>query len=87
MRIDILLNKLCLVKSRSIAKKACDHQLIYINDEQAKASSEVKEGDIIDYTIYGYRTKVKLTEIPQGNVAKKNAADFYELISRERIDS
>ena len=87
MRIDILLNKLCLVKSRNIAKKACDHNLVFINNHPAKASSEVKDDDLLEYSIYGYKTKLKLTKIPQGNVSKKNSAEYFELISREKIET
>ncbi|MFA5498423.1 MAG: S4 domain-containing protein [Candidatus Cloacimonadia bacterium] len=85
MRIDQLLNKLCLVKSRSIAKNACDQGLVKINDKVAKGSAEVKENDLIEYSIYGYQTKIRITSIPQGNVAKRNAAEYYELISRDKL--
>lgn len=85
MRVDILLNKLCLVKTRSIAKKACDLQLVKINGKLAKASSEVKADDLVNYELSGYKTEIKIIEIPRGNVSKKNAAQFYELICREKL--
>ena len=86
MRIDLLMNKLCLVKSRSIAKNACDHHLVLINGHPVKASHIVKENDLLQYTIYGYTTKLKITKIPTSNVSKKNAADYYEVISRQKLD-
>ncbi|HNU98293.1 MAG TPA: S4 domain-containing protein, partial [Candidatus Syntrophosphaera thermopropionivorans] len=49
----MLLNKLCLTKSRSIAKIACDKGLVSLNGKTAKASAEVKEGDIIQFHLYG----------------------------------
>ncbi len=49
----MLLNKLCLTKSRSIAKIACDKGLVSLNGKTAKASAEVKEGDIIQLNLYG----------------------------------
>jgi ribosome-associated heat shock protein Hsp15 len=87
MRIDQLLNKLCLVKSRSIAKAACNQNLVKINGKTAKASSETKDHDLVEYSIYGYITTVRIIQIPQGNVSKKNAAEYYELVSRAKIDS
>ncbi|HPV14900.1 MAG TPA: S4 domain-containing protein, partial [Candidatus Cloacimonadota bacterium] len=42
MRIDLLLNKLCLTKTRSIAKTACDKGLVKLNGKPAKASAIVK---------------------------------------------
>jgi len=82
MRIDQLLNKLCLIKTRSIAKKACDKKLVNINNKIAKSSSKVFEDDVVEYQIYGYLTKIRILEIPKGNVSKINAAKFYEIIER-----
>ena len=49
MRVDQLLNKLCLVKTRSIAKRACDSNLVKINGKNAKSSSKVSENDVLEY--------------------------------------
>lgn len=85
MRIDILLNKLCLVKSRNIAKNLCDKDLVKINDEYVKASTGVNEGDIIEYSVYGYKTVIELLSVPKGNVAKKNSGEYYQIIRREKL--
>lgn len=86
MRIDQLLNRLCLVKTRSIAKKAADKNLIKINGKTAKASSSVIAGDIIEYELYGYYNKLKIIEIPKGNVSKVTAPKYYEFIEREKLE-
>ncbi len=86
MRIDQLLNKLCLIKTRSISKKACDKKLVKINDKIAKSSSKVFQDDVVEYQIYGYLTKIKIMEIPKGNVSKANAAKFYEIMMREEME-
>ena len=86
MRIDQFLNKLCLIKTRSIAKKACDKNLVKINDKIAKSSSKVFQDDVVEYQIYGYLTKIKILEIPKGNVSKVNAAKYYEIMSRDKIE-
>ncbi|NLO10953.1 MAG: RNA-binding protein [Candidatus Cloacimonetes bacterium] len=85
MRIDLLLNKLCLTKTRSIAKTACDKGLVTINDKVAKASSAVAPDDIIGIKLYGHEHILRVEKLPQGNVAKKDAATYYELISRKPI--
>jgi ribosome-associated heat shock protein Hsp15 len=87
MRIDQILNKLCLIKTRSIANQACHKGLIEINSQKAKASSTVKENDIVSVKLNGYKTVIKIVQIPNGNVAKKNALEYYELIEREELDS
>jgi ribosome-associated heat shock protein Hsp15 len=86
MRIDLLLNKLCLVKTRSIAKNACDKNLILINDHKAKASQLVKAGDKISIAIGQYKTSIEITAIPEGNVAKKDAGKYYRIISKTKIE-
>lgn len=86
MRVDQLLNKLCIIKTRNIANKACHKNLILINGNKAKAASTVNEGDIISISLNGFKTEIKLTTIPKGNVSKKNALDYYEIISRNSIN-
>lgn len=85
MRIDLLLNKLCLTKTRSIAKTACDKGLVILNGKPAKASSLVNAQDLIELRLYGYVHLLRVEKLPLGNVAKKDAASFYELLSREPI--
>ncbi|HOH46768.1 MAG TPA: S4 domain-containing protein [Candidatus Cloacimonadota bacterium] len=82
MRIDQLLNKLCLTKTRSIAKNASDKALLTVNGKAAKASTEVKAGDLIGMKLYGFDHQIKILEIPTGNVAKANATQYYEIISK-----
>ena len=85
MRVDQLLKKLCLIKTRSIAKKACDKNLVLINGKIVKASAAVSADDIVEYSLYGYKNKVKILEVPKGNVSKNNAAKFYEILWREKL--
>ncbi len=85
MRVDQLLNKLCLVKTRSIAKNACDKNLVKINGKTAKASSVVSAGDEIEYSLYGYNNLIKIIEIPKRNVSKSKAPEFYQFIWREEL--
>ncbi len=86
MRVDKLLNKLCLVKTRSIAKKACDKNLVKINGKIAKASSMISENDIIEYELYGYFNKIKITNVPLRNVSKDKAPEFYEIMERDKLE-
>jgi len=86
MRVDKLLNKLCLIKTRSIAKNACDKKLVKINDKIAKASSTIVDNDIIEYKLYGYYNKIKITKIPSGNVSKVKAPEFYKILERDKLE-
>lgn len=86
MRLDVLLNKLCLTKTRSIAKNACDKGLVMVNSKVAKASEQIHAGDLITLSLYGYRHELKILSIPSGNVAKKDAGEYFEMLSREPIE-
>jgi ribosomal 50S subunit-recycling heat shock protein len=86
MRIDLLLSKLCLTKTRSIAKNACDKNLVRVNDKTIKASHEVKARDFISFDLYGFKHNIQLIEIPIGNVAKKDAGDYYTLLDKTKLE-
>lgn len=86
MRIDLLLNKLCLTKTRSIAKNACDKNLVQINGKTAKASNEVKSGDLIRLDLYGFRHQIELLELPAGNLAKKDSTRYYKLLEKTPLE-
>lgn len=86
MRLDQILNKLCLTKTRSIAKNACDKGLVKVNSKVAKASENIKAGDQITLSLYGYRHELKINIVPEGNVAKKDAGNYFEMLSREPLE-
>ncbi len=86
MRIDILFNKLCLTKTRSIAKHACDKKLVCVNGKTVKASAEIKAGDIISFDLYGYHHEIRMDEVPCGNVAKKDAAGYYTVLLKSPLE-
>ena len=86
MRIDQLLNTLCLVKTRSIAKKACDKGLVRVNGKQAKSSAKINENDTIEFDLFGHRTNITVKSIPTGNVSKKSAPEYYVMNNREKLE-
>ena len=86
MRIDLLLNILCLTKTRSIAKNACDKNLIWINGKLAKASHDVKTGDMIRFELYGFAHELKIEDIPTGNIAKKDVVKYYTFLSKSPLE-
>jgi ribosomal 50S subunit-recycling heat shock protein len=87
MRLDLLLNKLCLTKTRSIAKNACDKNLVMLNGKPAKASAIVKAEDIIIFRLYGAEHEIRITQIPEGNVAKKDSTNYYEMLRRDELST
>ncbi|MEX1376403.1 MAG: RNA-binding S4 domain-containing protein [Eubacteriales bacterium] len=79
MRIDKYLKVSRLVKRRTLAQQACAGGMITVNDKKAKASTEVKVGDIITIDIRGYHKKVKVVDIKDTTI-KAEADSLYETI-------
>ena len=48
MRLDKFLKVSRLIKRRTVANEACDAGRVLVNDKTAKASLNVKEGDVIE---------------------------------------
>ena len=79
MRLDKYLKVSRLIKRRTVANEACDAEHVNVNGRRAKASYDVKEGDVLEIT-FGQRTlKVRVLTV-KDSVAKADAASMYEII-------
>ncbi len=72
MRLDKYLKVSRIIKRRSVANEACDAGRVMINDKVAKASAEVKVGDVITVA-FGNR-EVKAEVLAVEDTAKKDQA-------------
>lgn len=77
MRLDKYLKVSRLIKRRTVANEACDAGKITVNDKDARASYDVKVGDVIEITLGSKSVKVKVTEVKEV-VRKEDAATMYE---------
>ena len=79
MRLDKYLKVSRIIKRRTVANDACDTEHVCVNGRRAKASYDVKEGDVLEIT-FGQRTlKVRVITV-KDSVAKADAASMYEII-------
>ena len=79
MRLDKYLKVSRIIKRRTVANDACDAEHVTVNGRPAKASYDVKEGDIIEVS-FGQRTlKVKVIDVKEFT-AKADASSLYEVI-------
>lgn len=79
MRLDKYLKVSRIIKRRTVANDACDAAHVTVNGKPAKASYDVKEGDVIEI-IFGERTlKVRVLDV-KAFTAKADAAGLYEVI-------
>ncbi len=88
MRLDLFLKTSRLIARRSLAQQFCDAGLIKINNLKAKSSRDVKTGDEIEIKKSNRLTKLKILEVPdKKQVSKTDAANLYEIVSEERLES
>ena len=81
MRLDKYLKVSRIIKRRTVANDACDADHVTVNGRRAKASYDVKVGDVLEIT-FGQRTlKLRVLEV-QDTVAKADASAMYEIIEQ-----
>ena len=77
MRLDKYLKVSRLIKRRTIANEACDAGRVMVNDKVAKASYDVKVGDVIEIVFGDRRTRVEVLTV-QETVKKEEAGEMYK---------
>lgn len=80
MRLDKYLKISRLIKRRTVANEACDAGRVMINDKVAKASADVKIGDVIEIAFEQKSVKIRVLDI-QDTTKKNEAKDLFEYIS------
>ena len=79
MRLEKFLKVSRLIKRRTVANEACDAGRVMINDRPAKASAEVKAGDIITIAFGNKDVKVEVLTV-QETVKKEEAKDLFRYL-------
>lgn len=79
MRLDKFLKVSRLIKRRTVANEACDAGRVLINDKVAKASTEVKVGDVIEIGFGTKSVKVEVLDI-QDTTKKDEAKDLFKYL-------
>lgn len=80
MRLDKYLKVSRIIKRRTVANEACDNSHVTVNGRPAKASYDVKIGDIIEIQYGNRTTRFKVLSIDE-NAKKANASEMYEIIT------
>ena len=79
MRLDKYLKVSRLIKRRTVANEACDAGRVSVNDKVARASYDVKVGDVIEISFGNKSVKAKVLKVAE-SVKKEEAAYMFELI-------
>ena len=79
MRLDKFLKVSRLIKRRTVANEACDAGRVMVNDKPAKASAQVKAGDIIEIQFGSRNVKVEVLDIKE-TVKKEDVENLYRYL-------
>lgn len=79
MRLDKYLKIVRLIKRRTVANEACDAGKIVVNGKVARASYDVKVGDIIEINMGATPLKVKVLKVSE-YAKKEDASTHYEVV-------
>lgn len=79
MRLDKFLKVSRLIKRRTVANEACDAEKVTVNGKVARASYDVKTGDIIEINIGAKPLKVRVLDVREFT-RKEDAAALYEVV-------
>lgn len=79
MRLDKFLKVSRIIKRRTIANEACDAGRIEVNGKIARASYNVKVGDIITVNLSRNSRRYEVLEISE-HALKEDAAKMYKIL-------
>ncbi|MFI3171821.1 MAG: RNA-binding S4 domain-containing protein [Eubacteriales bacterium] len=79
MRLDKFLKVSRLIKRRTIANEACDGGRVLVNNKVAKASTNVKVGDVIEIQFGTKSVKVEILDI-QDTTKKEEAKELFKYL-------
>lgn len=80
MRLDQFLKLSRIIRARSQAKWACEVGRVEILGRKAKAGSTVAIGDEISVSLRDRYLRIRVRELPRGNVSKERARALYDVI-------
>jgi len=79
MRLDKYLKVSRIIKRRTVANEACDAGRVTVNGRPAKASAEVKEGDVLEIQFGTRPVKVEVLAVKE-TVKKDEAKEMFKYI-------
>lgn len=76
MRLDKFLKVSRLIKRRTVANEACDNARVSVNGRPAKASYDVKVGDVLSLRLGAREIRVEVLAVAE-TIKKDDAAALY----------
>lgn len=79
MRLDKYLKVSRIIKRRTVANEACDAGRVTVNGKIARASYDIKIGDVIEIAFGTRNFKAEVVTV-QETVKKDDAAAMYKIV-------
>lgn len=79
MRLDKYLKVSRIIKRRTVANEACDAGRVEVNGKPARASYDVKVGDIIKVSLGQQERSFEVLEITE-HALKDDACNLYKIL-------
>lgn len=79
MRLDKFLKVSRLIKRRTVANEACDAGRVMVNGKPAKASAQVKAGDVIEIAFGTKTVKAEVLDVRE-TTKKEDAKDLFKYL-------
>ena len=79
MRLDKYLKISRLIKRRTVANEACDAGRVQVNGKVAKASYDVKIGDVLEITLGERVLRAKVLSVSE-YAKKEEASSLYQML-------
>lgn len=79
MRLDKFLKVSRIIKRRTVANEACDQGRVTVNHNPAKASYDVKVGDVLELRFGEKTMRAEVLRISE-HVGKDEAAELYRIL-------
>ena len=79
MRLDKYLKVSRLIKRRTVANEACDGGRVSVNGKQAKASTKVKVGDVIEIQFGNKTVAAEILKVAD-TTKKEEARDMFRYL-------
>jgi ribosome-associated heat shock protein Hsp15 len=83
LRVDVLLDRLCITRSRNEAKTACDAGAVRVDGAQVKPSHLVSGGQTIEVRFPTRTLEIALDALPPKSISKKAARDLFRVLRDE----
>ena len=79
MRLDKYLKVSRIIKRRTVANEACDAGHVSVNGKVARASYDVKQGDVIEIQMGENKIRAEVLAVNE-YATKENASGMYKLL-------